>query len=260
MGRLLAYKLRQHLPEEPDTFSIPPLSHLTDMELVTWLDENQAEFLHGHTAQQAVATDVIFTEGDIIENQNFTGLDLQGQDLRGLKFENCDFTNTRFDGAQLNLVTFTKCRLDDASFADSSLKAVNFSMSHMEGTSFAGATIGANADYSAKVDFLSVDGENMSFAHAVIHMLEVTWSQLKNLDLRGAAANFATFLSSDLTGAQADHTTTTSFMSELRDCEVDTDLPIASTSTGASRFEQSHLPDKDELPAILIERQDDRAF
>lgn len=141
-----------------------------------------------------------------------------------------------------------RCRLDNATINNATLIGTQFSLCHMDNADFSGTTFGAPNDYHSKVEFLNVRGESVSFARTIMNVLEATWSHLRNLDLRGAALNFATFIGVDLTQARSDLSTTAGFRSDCIDCAIDTDLPMnqsqssISATAGVPAHLQSSLP------------------
>ena len=49
-----------------------------------------------------------------LNDQNWSGADLRGQDLRGAVFTNCDFSGANFEGADLADAAFDECQFAGA--------------------------------------------------------------------------------------------------------------------------------------------------
>ncbi|WP_421629055.1 MobF family relaxase [Corynebacterium pseudogenitalium] len=251
LGRLLSYKLRNHLPDQPTFDGLPPQTETSDAALLTWLHSNVN--IESSPAANAAPS---FTPGDKIIGQSFAGVDFSAHIIRDVDFEDCDFSGAIFTEARLKDVHMLRCRLDNATIDNATLIGTQFSLCHMDNADFSGTTFGAPNDYHSKVEFLNVRGESVSFARTIMHVLEATWSHLRNLDLRGAALNFATFIGVDLSQARSDLSTTAGFRSDCIDCAIDTDLPMnqSQSSISASAGVPAHL--QSSLPHVVEQASD----
>ncbi|TVS26983.1 hypothetical protein EKI59_09805 [Corynebacterium sanguinis] len=145
VGAVIDHRLRQHLPDtRPELPALPPRHAGTDDELYSWA-KNTAEELTT-PVRDLRACNVALPEKGIVENNDFTHMDLRGRDLSNLRFVNCDFTGAALDNTEMHRTLFTDCAMREATLTgihagqgDSSFKLNGFRNCDMRGADFSGA-------------------------------------------------------------------------------------------------------------------------
>lgn len=120
---------------------------------------------------------------------NFSGLKLQGADLRNIGFKNSDLSGVNFSGAILLKSEFQGSCLDGA----------NFSFSEMAYTKLTGANI-CNADLT-HVDLRYANLESAKLCNTILSDVDLREANLRYSNLSGAELKGTILTGADLTGA-----------------------------------------------------------
>lgn len=234
--RVIAHRLREHLPADYPPGQLPPHSVAVDDDLAAWLRENQP-------APPRVPGPT-FAEGETVTGQDFTHTDFTDAEITGVTFTDCTFTRADFARSSLKRVTFNNCCVDEATFTQASLSSTAFKRSSMHRVDFDQATFGEPKRTLRKVLFSRCQAQALKFTGAIIHCLEATRSKLPHMDFRGASITTAKFILSDVTGATSDEDTQVLRGVQTKNVTSDKDWPFAKYEPRA--WTASPSPDQSE--------------
>lgn len=104
VGRLISWRIRQHISADAKRDGLPPVLPGSDMELATWLETN-------HPANRPVTLPPgpELVAGATYKGQDFSGMDFTGRNLKRVTFTNCDFTGASFASSSFDDVQFQDC-------------------------------------------------------------------------------------------------------------------------------------------------------